>query len=93
MVQGTQEDPPKQMRDALKLAHVSVAAARHVILMTNDPELLAKMHSSQSCVHALSPENTVKLLEKVVQYLPALKEPQAALERQAEIDVCPESAA
>ena len=72
-VQGTQEDPPKQMRDALKCAHLNLATARHVILMSNDSTLLGKM-STQYCVHAHTVEHTVKLLEKIVRRLPKIGE-------------------
>ncbi|KAK9795942.1 hypothetical protein WJX73_010277 [Symbiochloris irregularis] len=63
--QSTQPVPPKQVRDATKLANVSIGATRHVILMTSDPALLDQM-ASQGLAHALSAQATVQFLQAVV---------------------------
>lgn len=67
-LQGVQEDPPKEMRDVLKLAHANTANARHVILMTNKGGLLAKM-ITQNCVHCCRPAQTVQLLQYIVNHM------------------------
>ena len=65
LAQGTHPDPPKQYRDALKLANVNLGSVRHVILMTEDVQLLDKM-SMQGLVHALMPPDTLRLLRRIV---------------------------
>lgn len=65
-MQSMAPDPPKQVRDTLKLANVTTDVTRHVILMTSKPVLLDNMASSQGLAHALSAQATVQFLRAVV---------------------------